>query len=296
MWTQAFIDYLRLERNYSAYTVSSYRIDIEAFDAFLKESFSEVSLPQAQAPEIREWIVHLMNNGCKATTVNRKLSTLRTFYRFLVYRQVNSKNPAHAIKGPKKEKSIPYFARVEEMDTLLASNEETAENFLTIRDRIIIETFYNTGIRLSELRNLCNQDVDFSSSTLKVTGKRNKQRIIPFGEELKGHLQEYIQIRNKEIEFAKESDYFFLSPTGKQISISSVYRLVKRELSKVVTFKKRSPHILRHTFATAMLNKGASLNAVKELLGHEDLGSTEIYTHTTFEELKKVYNQAHPRA
>ena len=296
MWIQAFIDYLRLERNCSAHTVLNYRIDLEAFDFFLKESFSKVSLPKAEAPEIREWILHLMNNGCKATTVNRKLSTLKTFYRFLVYRQVNNQNPAHAIKGPKKEKSLPYFARVEEMETLLASNGEVTDSFLTIRDRIIVETFYNTGIRLSELRYLRNQDVDIPSSTLKVTGKRDKQRIIPFGEELKGHLQEYIHIRNQEIEFDKQSDYFFLSPTGKQISISSVYRLVKRELSKVVTFKKRSPHILRHTFATAMLNEGASLNAVKELLGHEDLGTTEIYTHTTFEELKKVYNQAHPRA
>ncbi|MFA6872966.1 MAG: tyrosine-type recombinase/integrase [Bacteroidaceae bacterium] len=296
MWIQAFTDYLRLERNCSAHTVLNYRIDLEAFDFFLKESFSEISLPQAQAPEIREWILHLMSNGCKATTVNRKLSTLRTFYRFLVYRQINSQNPAHAIKGPKKEKSLPYFARVEEMETLLTSNEELADNFLMIRDRAIIDTFYNTGIRLSELRNLRNQDIDFSSSTLKVTGKRDKQRMIPFGEELKGCLQEYIQIRNKEIEFDQQSDQFFLSPTGKQISISSVYRLVKRELSKVVTLKKRSPHVLRHTFATAMLNEGASLNAVKELLGHEDIGTTEIYTHTTFEELKKVYKQAHPRA
>ena len=226
-------------------------------------------------------------------SINRKLSSLRSFYKFLLRKGEVCVNPLQKITGPKNKKPLPTFLRESEMDKLL-DEVDFGEGFKGCRDHMIIEMFYATGMRLSELIGLDDKNVDFSSLLIKVTGKRNKQRLIPFGEELKNAMIEYVNVRNEIV--LTRTGAFFVRESGERLSRSIVENLVKRNLSKVVTLKKRSPHVLRHTFATTMLNHDAELGAIKELLGHESLATTEVYTHTTFEELKKVYNQAHPRA
>ena len=293
MLIDSFLKYLRFERNYSKKTIISYGIDLREFERYLKEVDAELDFTKVHADNVRNWIVHLMDNGCVAASVNRKLSSLRSFYRFLLRKKVISVNPLLKISGLKKKKTLPSFLKMEEMDRIL---DETSfgEGFEGCRDRMILEMFYATGMRLSELIGLDDADVDFSARLIKVTGKRNKQRLIPFGDELSDDLLKYIKVRDEALP-EREKALFVLS-NGNRMYPVAVYKLVRRNLSKVVTLKKKSPHVLRHTFATAMLNDNAELRAVKELLGHESLATTEIYTHTTFEELKKVYKQAHPRA
>ena len=293
MFLDTFLKYLRFERNYSEKTIVSYRIDLEEFEDYLKKVDAEKELFSVDADLVRSWMVYLMEKGRSVATVNRKLSSLRSFYRFLLRRRIVSLDPMLKVVGPKKQKTLPSFLRIQEMDRLL--DECSAdEDFEGVRDRLILEMFYATGMRLSELIGLSDADVDLSAKLLKVTGKRNKQRLIPFGEELWADLLGYIKLRNETLPDRDEA--LFVRKDGKRMYPGLVYKLVRRNLSKVATLKKRSPHVLRHTFATAMLNGNAELQAVKELLGHESLATTEIYTHTTFEELKKVYEQAHPRA
>ena len=293
MFIDTFLKYLRFERNYSEKTIVSYRIDLEEFEDYLKKVDAEKNLVTADADLVRSWMVYLMEKGRSVATVNRKLSSLRSFYRFLLRRRVVDLDPMLKVVGPKKQKTLPSFLRVQEMDRLL-DECSVNEGFEGVRDRLILEMFYATGIRLSELIGLSDADVNLSAKLLKVTGKRNKQRLIPFGEELWMDLLGYIKLRNETL--PDRDDALFVRKDGKRMYPELVYKIVKRNLSKVVSLKKRSPHVLRHTFATAMLNGSAELQAVKELLGHESLATTEIYTHTTFEELKKVYEQAHPRA
>lgn len=293
MLTETFLDYLRFERNYSDKTIVEYGRDIAQFRNFLQEGGEEFVPDQVEAESIREWIVSMMDKGTSISSVNRKLSSLRSFYKYLLKQGEATKDPLRKITGPKKKKPLPAFVKEAEMDRLL-DEVDYGEGFTGYRDRLIIHTFYATGLRLSELIGLNDSDIDFSTSQLKVTGKRNKQRIIPFGDELKQTLLEYVNIRNGEI--PRVSEAFFVKENGSRLYKGLVYNIVRRNLSKVVTQKKRGPHVLRHTFATMMLNHDAELGAVKELLGHSSLAATEIYTHTTFEELKKVYKQAHPRA
>lgn len=294
MLIESFLDYLRFERNYSDKTIAEYGRDIAQFRNFLQEGGSEDFNPSLiQADDVREWIVSLMDGGISSSSVNRKLSSLRSFYKYLLRRGEVTKDPLRKVTGPKKKKPLPAFIKESDMDRLL-DETDFGEGFAGCRDRLIIQTFYATGIRLSELIGLNDSDVDFSSSQLKVTGKRNKQRLIPFGDELKQTMLEYVNIRNEQT--PRMSEAFFVKENGERLYLGLVYNIVKRNLSKVVTQKKRGPHVLRHTFATTMLNHEAELGAVKELLGHSSLATTEIYTHTTFEELKKVYKQAHPRA
>ena len=292
MMIEAFLDYLRFERNYSEHTVVAYEADLRQFGDFLKSVGEELDYTNVDAGLIRSWVVNLMNSS-KSTSVNRKLSSLRSFYRFLMKRGKTTVNPLAKITGPKNSKPLPTFLRENDMDRLL-DEISYGEGFEAVRDRMILETFYATGMRLSELVGLNDTDVDFSAMQMKVTGKRNKQRLIPFAGELAADLREYIIIRNETI--PERSDAFFVLKNGKRMYPEKVYGIVRRNLAKVVSVKKKSPHVLRHTFATAMLNHEAELKSVKELLGHESLATTEIYTHTTFEELKKVYEQAHPRA
>lgn len=291
--TDSFLDYLRYERNYSEETIKSYREDIRQFGEFGEEEVKDLAPSEVNAELVREWIVSLMDKGYTSTSVNRKLSALRSYFKFLLRRGEVTINPLRKITGPKNKKPLPSFLKESEMDKLL---DDTCfgEGFKGCRDHLIIEMFYATGMRLSELIGLDDQDVDYSASLIKVTGKRNKQRLIPFDEELGTAMAEYVNVRNDAIPV--RTDAFFVRETGERLSRNIVGNLVKRNLSKVVTMKKRSPHVLRHTFATTMLNHDAELGAIKELLGHESLATTEVYTHTTFEELKKVYNQAHPRA
>lgn len=294
MLIDSFLDYLRYERNYSEMTIVAYRIDLIQFEEFFKKKDEGIDFTTVDADVVRAWIVSLMDEqACKPTSVNRKLSSLRTFYHFLMRRKVVAVNPMIKIVGPKKGKPLPSFLKEKDMDRLL-DEIPFGEDFEGCRDRMILEMFYATGIRLSELIGLNDADVDFSSKLIKVTGKRNKQRLIPFGNELEDNLLIYIKVRNETVPVRKKA--LFVRKSGERMYSMQVYRLVRRGLSKVVTLKKKSPHVLRHTFATAMLNDNAQLGAVKELLGHESLATTEIYTHTTFEELKKVYEQAHPRA
>jgi len=293
MLTDSFLDYLRYERNYSEKTVLAYGEDISQLKEFAQDEIGEFNPIEVKPELIREWIVSLMDKGYTSTSVNRKLSSLRSFYKFLLKRGEVVVDPLRKITGPKNKKTLPSFLKENEMNKLL-DETDFGEGFKGCRDRLIIEMFYATGMRLSELIGLDDVDVDFLASLLKVTGKRNKQRLIPFGEELKEEMRKYVDIRNEQIQ--KVSDAFFVKENGERLYRNLVYNLVKRNLSKVVTLKKRSPHVLRHTFATTMLNNEAELGAVKELLGHSSLATTEIYTHTTFEELKKVYKQAHPRA
>lgn len=293
--TDSFLDYLQYERNYSENTVARYREDIEQFCEYVKEKFQgRVSPEEVDASIIRQWIFDLMDEKKYATTtVNRKLSSLHSYFRFLLRRGDVKADPLRKVIRPKNKKTLPTFIREDDMNRLL-DEVDFGDSYKGCRDRMIILMFYATGMRLSELIGLNDVDVDFNALLIKVTGKRNKQRLIPFAAELKEELMNYVGKRNAEV--PQRTSAFFVREDGRPLSATIVQNLVKRNLSKVTTLKKRTPHVLRHSFATAMLNNEAELGAIKELLGHESLATTEIYTHTTFEELKKVYNQAHPRA
>lgn len=293
MLIESFLEYLRYERNYSEKTVIAYGEDVKQLREFIQEEYGRFEPSEVEVELIREWIVVLMDKGYTSTSVNRKLSSLRAFYKYLLKQGEATVNPLCRIKGPKNKKPLPVFLRESEMDRLL-DGTDFGEGFKGCRDRLVIEMFYATGIRLSELIGLDDKDVDFSASLLKVTGKRNKQRLIPFGDELRNLMLEYVNVRNEVVPI--RTNAFFVRENGERLYKNLVYNLVKRSLSKVVALKKKSPHVLRHTFATAMLNNEAELEVVKELLGHESIATTEVYTHTTFEELKKVYKHAHPRA
>lgn len=293
MWIDSFLEYLRFERNYSEKTIVSYGTDLAKFEAYFKEVDEEADFTTVDADIIRMWVMYLMERKYTSTSVNRKLSSLRSFYRFLLKRGKVKIDPTLKVVGPKNKKALPVFVRESDMNRLL-DEVPFKEDFSGCRDKMIIEMFYATGMRLSELIGLNDADVDFSASLIKVTGKRNKQRLIPFGDELRQAMLAYLQIRDTSVPDRAEA--FFVLENGRRLYTGRVYCIVKRNLSKVVSLKKRSPHVLRHSFATSMLNNNAELGAVKELLGHSSLKTTEIYTHTTFEELKKVYEQAHPRA
>ncbi len=295
-WIEDFIDYLRFERNYSSKTTESYQADLEAFKRFYEAIDSDINWAEMPADIVRQWVVEMMDKGNTATSVRRRLSSLRSFYKFLLRRGLVDKDPVHNMPGPKVEKKLPAYVREKEMDRLFDS-DFFSDDYQGFRDRMILLTFYSTGIRLSELVGLDDRDVDLDQMQLKVTGKRNKQRIIPYGDEFGDSLRQYLAERDA---FAKQfegsTSLFLDERNGQRMTPAKVRNLVKRYLSMVTTQQRNSPHVLRHTFATAMLNHQADLQSVKELLGHESLSTTEIYTHTTFEQLKEMYNQAHPRA
>ena len=288
-----FLNYLRYERNASAQTVQTYEEALEEFESYLKLKDNGLSPATADTDLIRDWMESLMDKGNTASTINKKLSALRSFYRFALKRNLVERDPAHCVAGPKKSKPLPQFLREGEMDRLL-DGLEWDDSFNNVRARTIILLFYEAGLRRSELVGLNDEDIDFATSQLKVTGKRNKQRIIPFGEELATELHRYMTVRDAQ--FGDGHEALFLSDKGLRISGKQVYEIVRKYLSAVTSLKKKSPHVLRHTFATAMLNNGAGLESIKNLLGHESVSTTEIYTHTTFEQLKRVYKEAHPRA
>lgn len=293
MLKDSFLKYLLLERNYSEKTILSYGIDLDEFEAYFKGVDEEFEFTSVDVDVVRGWVLSLMDEGRAETTVNRKLSSLRSFYHYLLRQKLVAVDPVVKVVGPKKKKPLPVFVRDEAMNQLL-DGFEFPQTFEGVRDKTMLEVFYSTGMRRAELIALKDGDVDFSALVIKVTGKRNKQRLIPFGDRLQEVLGVYLQERTRF--YSGECEAFFIRKGGARLSPSSVNYIVKRYLSKVVTLKKKSPHVLRHTFATSMLNHQAELEAVKELLGHESLTTTEVYTHTTFEELKQVYEQAHPRA
>ena len=293
MYIDQFADYLRLERNYSPKTVASYRRDLVLFRQFLEGVESGLDLLTADRDTVRLWVVDMMDKGQTSTTVNRKLSTLRSFYKFLRMKGITDTSPVQGIKGPKNKKPLPQFVKESDMDKLL-DETDLGEGYVGVRNKTVIAVFYETGMRMAELIGLDDRDIDFDTRTIKVTGKRDKQRFIPFGQELESRLRGYLKVREQT--FGPTQGAFFLSPKGERIPRHQVYLLVKDALSRVSDVSKKSPHVLRHTFATSMLNHDAELGAVKELLGHNSLQTTEIYVHTTFQELKEIYKQAHPRA
>ena len=289
-----FLNYLRYERNRSELTVRRYEQSLRDFESYFKNRDSQLSWESVDSDIIRDWMESMMDKGDMASTVNSSLSAVRSFFRFALSRKMVQNDPAHLVKGPKKQKPLPQFVREEEMNRLLDTEQMWEEGFAGLRARTIILLFYETGIRLAELIGLNSADVDFVTHQLKVTGKRNKQRIVPFGSELESALQGYMQQRNTRS--SHEEPALFLNDKGQRMTRSQVGVIVKRHLSLTTTLKKRSPHVLRHSFATAMLNNGAGLESVRMLLGHESVATTQIYTHTTFEQLKRVYENAHPRA
>ena len=293
MMINEFLNYLKYERNRSDLTIKNYGEDLRAFKEFYGNLEGCHSWKSVDSDIIRDWMESMMDKGNNATSINRRLSALRSFYRFALTRKLVDKDPVHGVTGPKKGRPLPQFLKENEMDRLLDA-ESWTESFEDVRDRMVIMTFYETGIRLSELIGLDDSMVDFSNRQLKVTGKRNKQRVIPFGEELLATFRDYMKCRDKEVN--RQSEALFVSAKGQRMTSSQVREAVRKNLSKVCTLKKRTPHVLRHTFATAMLNNKAGIESVKKLLGHESLSTTEIYTHTTFEQLKREYYSAHPRA
>lgn len=294
MLVSQFVDYMRYERNMSPRTIRSYSEDIDDFESFFRNLDGQLSWETIDRDIIREWVESMMDRGNSATSVNRRLSSLRSFYRFALKRGMVEVNPASLVKGPKKAKPLPQFVKEGEMNRLIDDDRLWGESYEDALARTIIIMFYETGIRLSELVGLDDTDVDLANRTVKVTGKRNKQRIVPFGDELASELSQYVEKRDSQV--VRTTSGMFLDKKGKRVSHEKVGKMVKESLSKVTTMKKRSPHVLRHSYATAMLNNGAGLESVKKLLGHQSLSTTEIYTHTTFEQLKRVYKQAHPRA
>lgn len=294
MLLKAYLDYLRYERAASERTITEYQADLKAFESFFKSLDSTLSWENMDTDVAREWVVDMMEKGHKTTSVHRRLTALRSCYKFLYRRGYVKKDPVHAITAPKREKSLPAFIREEEMNRLLEQEGMFEDSFGGRRDHLIIAMFYETGLRVSELVGLNMEDVNCGATTLKVTGKGNKQRVVPFGDSLLHLINIYIGEREQRS--LVDDRPFFVSDKGRRLTTDAVWRMVRKQLSLVTVQQRRGPHVLRHTFATSMLNHHADLQSVKELLGHESLSTTEIYTHTTFEELRKVYNEAHPRA
>jgi len=293
MVQENFIEYISFEKRYSQHTIQAYTKDLDQFTAFLGEQYGISDVSEVGHQQIRSWMVSLMEEGLSERTVLRKLSTLKSFYKYLHRNKIIDHNPTLVVISPKLPSRNPAFVDEEKMQNLF--EEVTFENdFAGHRDNLILEVFYGTGIRLSELIDLQTDDISFSNQTFKVHGKRNKERLIPFTQKMGIALSAYIELRNKQ--GFGDTRHLFLTEKGEKLYPRLVYRIVNKYLGMVTTLTKKSPHVLRHTFATHMLNNGADLNAIKEFLGHANLAATQVYTHNTVEKLKKIYRQAHPRA
>jgi len=289
-----FLRHLQYEKRLSPNTVLAYENDLQQFSQFIHDSFSNADLSTADHSVIRSWIIKLVEEGIGPSSVNRKIACLRTFYKFLLRQETISKDPMSKINALKTRKKLPGFVKEADMVNLL-DNQVFPNTFDGQRDRLVLEMFYGTGIRVSELLHLKEKDVDLVNRTIKVLGKRNKERVIPFSTSLVLLIKEYLTIRNREVEM-KHHGNLFVRSNGEPCYPMMIYKTVKKYLDRFPTVDKRSPHVLRHTYATHLLNKGAELNAVKDLLGHTSLAATQVYTHNSMEKLKKVFEQAHPKA
>ncbi len=294
MKQRAFFQYIELEKRFSPHTVLAYQNDLGQFFSFLEEQYDAMSIQNVEHTQIRSWMVQMRQDGISPRSINRKLSTLKTYYKFLLKRDFISKNPMQKVLSPKIGKRLPVFVSKESMERLF---EQVTFPFTYegIRDRTILEILYTTGIRRSELVGLTIKSIDLVQRQLKVLGKGNKERIIPFGKQLADTFQQYLDIRSATFN-ANDEMSLFLTKKGTKLYSNIVYNVVKKYLSYVTTIDKRSPHVLRHSFATHLSDNGADLNAIKELLGHSSLAATQVYTHNSIDKLRKVYEQAHPKA
>jgi integrase/recombinase XerC len=289
---QAFLDYLKFEKRYSQHTLISYQNDLEQFFAYLSSQFDAPPVNKITAMFIRSWLAEMKEEGISSKSINRKISSLRSFFKYQMKTGGLEQTPMTTITAPKIGKRLPVFVEQDDMATLF-SHVEFSDDWKGKTERLVLLLFYSTGMRLSELINLKESQLDPSHTQVKVLGKGNKERIIPISKELVQALQEYIN--NKPVRLP-EVQNIFITEKGKTLQPRSVYSFVKHHLTSVTTVQKKSPHILRHSFATHLMNNGADLNAVKELLGHSSLAATQVYTHNTIEKLKEIFNKAHPKA
>jgi integrase/recombinase XerC len=290
----AFLKYLELEKRFSTHTTKAYKSDLLQFFAYLEEIYSLTSIPEVRHFHTRAWIVELMQNKITPRSINRKLSTLKTYFKFLKRRKEIQENPMLKVIAPKVGKRLPVVVKEVELENLF-EKINFGKGYAAVRDEMVMEMLYSTGMRRSELINLTPNDLDFFNNRVKVLGKGNKERLIPFARQLADRLENYLAIRNDEFGLGATGS-LFLTGKGKEMYPKLVYNLVKKYLSQITTVEQRSPHVLRHSFATHLSNNGADLNAIKELLGHSSLAATQVYTHNSIEKLKKVYQQAHPKA
>ena len=293
MFIDRFIRYLQFEKRFSPHTVTAYKNDLDQFSQFLVSFQTE--LLNVTHQHVRTWIVSLMDDGIEARTINRKISSLRSFYKFLQREDLIGNSPMIYVRAPKIPKRLPIVITEQKMDILLDAQDVFSNDFQGIRDRLIIELLYGTGMRLSELVNLSDHDINRYEQQIKVLGKRNKERIIPISKPLAKLVGDY-QLQKLNQNFDNKSSALIVTNQGNKVYAKFIYRTVNLVLSFISTHDKKSPHILRHSFATSLLNRGADLNAIKELLGHSSLAATQVYTHNSVEKLKSIYKQAHPKA
>lgn len=287
-----FLQHISTEKRYSKHTFAAYQNDLQSFANFLKDEFDHDDLATVSSEMVRTWVVKMMDNGYSGRSINRKISTLNSFYRYLIIRGAIEKNPTKSITALKYAEQLPVFIAEEEINTYLGDDNDT-NNFPFVRNRLIIDLLYSTGMRRAELISLTTLSIDFANKTLKVNGKRNKDRLIPLSKKMIDQIQKYLDLKKET--FEDQNQYLIVTNTGKEAYPELIYRTVNNEL-KGITSTRKSPHVLRHSFATHLLNNGADLNSIKELMGHANLSATQIYTHTTIEQLKSIYTQAHPRA
>lgn len=291
-YQESFINFLRYEKRYSAHTVKAYQNDLDQFVIFCTKMVGDFIVKEVDPKLVRSWVVSLMENELSPRSVGRKVTAVKSFYNYLLKEQIVENNPAVGIPLPKIRKKLPNFVEENSLARLLDGGT-FENNFKGVRDKFIIALFYGTGIRSAELRSLKQKDFDTQGFLIRVMGKRQKERVIPYPREINNLFKEYVIFKEKE--FGVQTEFLFVTEKGKQVYEKLIYRIVKSNLAKVTSLEKKSPHVLRHTYATHLLNKGADLNAVKELLGHSNLAATQVYTHTTFEKLHESYKQAHPR-
>lgn len=294
MHEDSFSRFLQFEKRYSVHTVEGYLRDLAQFNTFLAEAYAQNDISQASHLHIRSWLVSLMEQKITPRTVHRKVSSLKSFYKFLLRKQIIVKNPTAKVITPKLSKRLPEFLVEKETENLLHQPVD-GNDFISVRNRLVITLFYSTGMRVSELTNLSETDVNFYQKQVKVLGKGNKERIVPLQEEVLETMRHYLSMRNLLPE-SSATKALFLTENGKPLYPRAVQRMVKNKLTEVTTLNKKSPHTLRHTFATHLLNRGADINAIKELLGHASLSATQVYTHNSIEKLKNIYKKAHPKA
>jgi integrase/recombinase XerC len=290
-----FLDYLQFEKRASEHTIISYRNDLEQFWNYFQQAFSNSNWKQIDSVIIRTWLITLMEKKTSPRSINRKMSALKSFYKYQIKMGIFETNPMLQIHAPKMRQRLPQFVEEKDMEKLFSA-DLFAENFEGWRDRTMLELFYATGMRLSELRMLTFSDVDLYNNQVKVLGKRNKERIIPFGHTLQHVFSKYLESYTENFDAPTQNNLVFVNVKGKPLAPKSIYTVVRKYLDMITTIEKRSPHVIRHTFATHLLNRGADLNTIKELLGHSSLAATQVYTHNSIEKLKSIYQQAHPRA